>query len=434
MNHRPLQDWLLSPWVIVPSIAIGILIGVWNQPIALALSPFGNLYLRLLQMCVLPLVITAIITSLGNMLQAGTAYIYLKKLIFIFSCGLLAAAILGLVSAMLFKPGSNLSAQAKTVLSQQIENKETGSNPQTAPNTQQQVVKFIEQIVPGNIFEALTKSENLAVLFFCFLVGIAIGTLPNHLASTALIVFDAVYSAFLKIINWVMYGLPLGLCFLFAGYVAEMGFGIVIALAKLILIIFLASLVLYIIYFFIIWYKTRHSFLYILNGLKTPLLISLSTGSNFAALPTLLTSLQKYFKLNKNITDLVVPLGTSLNHQGTTIQFAAMAVFMSQLYGHPLTLGELTLTIFTSIFASIATSGIPVIAAVSIFAMVLDPINLPTTVGIILLAAIEPLVDPFLTALTTLAIAAAGFLLQHSPSKNPVEKNYSKDTLPAVDH
>lgn len=424
MKKKPLREWLLSPWVILPSMILGILIGLYDKELAAAVAPFGELYLKLLQMCVLPLIITAIVTSLGNMLQAGTAKTYIKKLIFIFSLGLIITTSAGLVTALVFSPGSHLSPQAKEVLSNQIATHETNNLNQSPPTASEEVFKFVEKIVPSNIFSALSNGENLAILFFCVLVGIAIGSVSKSLAATTLIVFDAIYLAFLKIITWVMYGLPLGLCFLFAGYIAEMGLGILFALSKLIVLILVLALLTFIAYSIIIWKKTGRSFLEIFRAFKTPLLIAFSTSSSFAALPTLLVSLQKNLGLNKDITDLSVPLGTTLNQQGTALHFAAMAIFVTQLYSHPLSYGELLLTVFTCIFASIATSGIPVIAAISIFAMVLDPINLPSTIGIILLAAIEPIVDPFLTALSVTANAAAAVLVAiPEPVISPVNES-----------
>lgn len=408
------HEWLLSPWVILSSIAIGIVIGLFNKNLAASLAPFGDLYLKLLQMCVLPLIITAIVTSLGNMLQVGTARIYFKKLIFIFLIGLFSVTSIAIVSTLIFSPGSHLSPRAKAILSEQIEKNEQTTLPNQPPLTPQlEIIKFIEKIVPSNIFTSLSKGENLAILFFSVLLGVAVGSISKERARISLHMFDAIYLAFLKIIAWIMYGLPFGLCFLFAGYIAEMGLGILFALGKLILLLIFLGIFTILAYGFLIWYKTGYSALVLLKAFKTPLLIAFSTSNSFATLPTLLASLQHNLKLDKTITDLVVPLGTSLNQPGGALHFAATSIFIAQLYGHSLTLDQLLFTLFTAIFASIATSGIPVIAAVSVFAMVLEPLSLPASTGIIFLAAIEPIVDPFMTVVGVSANSAAAVLIAY---------------------
>jgi len=421
MASKSIQRWLLSPWIILPSIVGGAAIGLLNAPLATLIAPFGEIYLKLLQMCVLPLMITAVITSLGNMLHTGEAKVYIKRLFIIFALALIVASAVGIASGVIFNPGTHLSDNAKTVLSEQITETEKLTKTKTTVTPDNNFINFIHDIVPNNIFYAISNGQSLSILFVCVLFGIALGKTPLTSAQTTLTVLDSVYTSFLKIIDWIMYGLPLGLCFLFAGYISQIGWPILAALAKLIIVMTVGSLLLIIVSSIIVWRYTTCSYFQSLQALKTPLLIAFSTSSSFAALPTTLSSLQNNLKLNKSMTDLVVPLGITLNQQGGTLHFALTAIFIAQVYGHALLPIELLLTLITSIFAAISISGIPLIAGVSMFALVLEPLGLPAVVGIILLTAIEPIIDPLLTVVNVYGNCAAAALVAHHTNKQ-IEK------------
>jgi len=414
-----LKNLVLSPWVILASIITGISTGLFLPGTAGYLSPVGEIYLKLLQMCVLPVMITAVVTSLGNVLQKGDAAIYLKRLVIVFAIGVALASTLGVVAGVIFAPGAHLTDSAKATLSGVIAHTEQLDQPLLAASG---LMGFLHNIVPSNIFYALSNSQNLPTLFFCVLFGLALGLAPGQQAKDTLTLLGSIYDSCLKIISWVMLGLPIGLFCLFAGYIGEIGWPIFLALGKLIVIMLIVSVVLMAVFSMIVWRKTNFTYWQSLRALKTPLLIAFSTSSSFATMPATLWALQNNLKLDKDKTDLVIPLGSTLNQQSGAMHFALAAVFIAQLYGYHLSVAALLLIAFTSIFASIAASGIPGIAAATMFALVLEPLGLPTTVGIILLTAIEPIIDPLLTMVNVYGNCAAATLVSNfdiSKDKEP---------------
>lgn len=393
---------LHNPWIILLSMAAGIIIGNTHQDLAMALSPLGNIYLTLLQMCVLPIMITAVIVGLGNLFRTGKAALYLKRMIVIYGLGLCLVAVISLSIALLTKPGKQLTQGDKTIISEQLAKAETAKalEVEAKPNkTMGKIADFIANIVPANIFAAMSQGQNLAVLFFCLALGVALGKSKVEGANIILKVLEAANEALLMIVTWTMYGLPFGLCCLLAGYIAQTGLSVLVVLIKFILLYALISLIIMLINSLIIWRRSGHRYLQTWLALKEPLLIAFSTRSSFAAMPATLTNMHKKLKMDKQTVDLLVPVGIMLNPMGSVAHYCLVAVFMSQLYGLPFGLEQFMITIVTSIGASIAATGVPSIATLSLLPMVLNPLALPINVGMVLVAAVDTVTDTIVTML-----------------------------------
>lgn len=411
---KALGRLLHNPWIILLSMVVGVIIGNTHKELAIALSPLGSLYLTLLQMCVLPIMITAVIAGLGNLFRTGKATLYLKRMIAIYGLGLCLVAVASLSIALLIKPGKQLTEGDKTIISEQLAKAETAKTLETEANSNKamgKVVDFIANIVPANVFAAMSKGQNLAVLFFCLALGVALGKSKVEGANITLKVLEAANEALLMIVTWTMYGLPFGLCCLLAGYIAQTGLSILVVLIKFILLYCLISLVLMIIYSLIIWRRSGQHYFQTWLALKEPLLIAFSTRSSFAAMPATLTNLHEKLKMDKQTVDLLVPVGIMLNPAGSVVHYCLIAVFMSQLYGLPFGAEQFIITIITAIGASIAATGVPSIATLGLLPMVLNPLGLPINVGMLLVAAVDTVIDTIITMLNIHGNCAAASLI-----------------------
>lgn len=386
--------YLLSPSWIFAGIILGIAIGFANKTLANNLASLGNIYLNLIQMSVLPIMVTAVISSFGNLFHSNSASGYIKKLFFTFITGLVVASIFGLAIGVLFAPGSHISESEKLLLSQNITQI---TNTTSDISSEFSVLQFITNIIPTNIFSALTDGNMLAILFFCILLGIALGRVRSASTKACVLVLDGLFTALLEIVSWIMYGLPFGLCFLFAGYTAQLGFMELIILSRLILVFYVSLFIMFVAYSFIVWRYLGGSYWGSIKVLKEPLLIAFGTSSSLSAIPFMLENLQHKCKLDKNVVDFSVPLGISLNKHGSVIRLVISALFTAQLFNQPLTFPHTMIILAVSILASIASSGVPGIASIGVLALVLQPLGLPTAVGVALLAAIVPLTDPIIT-------------------------------------
>jgi len=403
------MSWLLSPWLIFMGVIFGAVIGITNKELANQLLPFGSLYLKLLQMLVLPMLVTAVISGLGNLFVSGIKTSQLRLLIVFLFIGLIIASSLGLLFGIVGHPGSGLQHEAQVTLGRtitQTENSAVSMVNEQVPSPS--MFTYVQAMIPENIFSSLTRGDTLAILFFSLLIGVSMGMSRTVANNTALLVVNAFYTIFLAIIGWMMYLLPFGLLCLFSGQIAQVGMDIIWATAKLIQYIYISCIATMVVYSVIIWWKIRSRFSYLqtLSGLRQPLVVALGTASSFASIPAALSALKNNLKVNENVSDLVIPLGMTINPPASVLQFAISSVFIAQIYGADLGFEQFLMIFVGAILAGLASSSAPSIVALSMIAMILDPLGLPSSVAIILLVAIDPVVDPIVTALNVQANCA----------------------------
>jgi Na+/H+-dicarboxylate symporter len=411
---------LLSPWTVLASIGIGAALGLRAPEIAGALAPYGDIYLALLKMCVLPIMMAALISSLGRLIAGGQASRYLRRVAVVFGLGLLAAALLGVLLAVVSGPGLYIDEPTRLVLAREVLRAEM-----TAPVEVSSVTHgtgfaaFVRGLVPANVFAAASTGSVLPLVFFCVLAGLALGSLGSARAAIALRVADAGYEAMLRLIGWIMYGLPLGLACLVADQVSRTGEAVLGALVVLVATLYAGILVLGAAYTTVIALRVGTGPLRALGAVREPLLVALGTSSSSAAIPATLRCARLNLRRERQTGDVVVPLGVSLNPQGSAFHFAVAVLFVAKLYGVSLDWGQLALVVVGSVLTGIAASGAPGVAALGMLVLVLEPLALPAAVGVILLSAIDPVVDPFLTATNVHATCAAVSLVAEEEPEPP---------------
>lgn len=391
-----IKHYAEKPHVILLSVLLGILTGIFIPAYSTAYSSISHFYLALLEMCVLPVMTTAIISSLGHLIHNGQTIFYVKRIVIVFLITLFSASAVAILFTTIVKPGHHLNNAALDAISKAILNVQDVMA--TAGFEQPlSLWQFFNNLVPTNIFGALANGKNISILFVSVLVGIAIGLQRSEAAKDTLNVIHSIFLAFIGIIRWIMVALPLGLFFLFASYFSQSGPSILGALCWLIGVILSCGILMMVVFTLVISYRTGYSFFKVIAMLRQPLMLAFFTSSSLATMPTTLNALQQNFKLNESLTSLVIPLGTSFNQQASVIRYTCVALFVAQIYGVHLGFGDFPLLIITSIMAAMAGSGLPGIAAITMSAFVLQPLGLPVVVGIILLTIIEPIIDPVTT-------------------------------------
>lgn len=391
------MELMLNPWTVFSSLIVGGFAGWFFPAFAAQISPLGHLYINLLQMSVIPILLTAITGSLARLFISGSATHYVGRLLFGIVSGLLIASVIGILVGQIGKPGASLEKKAQATLGTTISNKEFDSSQPASEKRDTGLISFFNAMIPDNIFSALTLGNRLSITFFSIVVGVALGSVGAQLATPALATIDAFYETFLKITSWLMYGLPLGLFCLTAGHISELGFGIIGAMLKLLLFIVVGAVLLMSIYTIVIWLRVGGNIFRSFSALRETLIVALGTASSFATIPSALRGLKEGLNIDKDTADLVLPLGITINPPGSVFHFALSTLFISQLFGVRLSLEQYFLVFIGTTLAGIAASGAPGIAALSMIGIILHPLGLPYGVTIILLAAIDPIVDPILT-------------------------------------
>lgn len=389
--------WLKSIWTILGSIAAGVMIGIYQPQLAGQLIPYGGLYLSFLKMCVIPIMVTAIVSSVGRLFMSTGSNKVLNKMLLVFIVGMLAVSVLGITAGLLGKPGEGISAGSKTVLGTIVLDNESSSADQADTASANGLMDFIFKLIPDNIFIALTQGNSLQILFFSVVVGIALGLLSVHTGEHFLSLVDLMFKVFQRIISWSMYVLPFGLLCIMAGQIASTGADLLLAMVKFIALAYTVALVLMIASGWIMAAKLKISFIQALKGLKETLIIAFGTQNSIATMPSALDSLRKQFKLDSDSVNLVVPLGVVLCRYSMVVVYSLGIIFIAQLYGVTLGLQDLFIIMAGAVLAAVAGAGTPGIVAIAMISLIADPLNLPSSTGIILLMAVNPIIDPILT-------------------------------------
>jgi len=400
---------ILSPWATGAAIGLAVCFGLWLPTLSIGLKPLGEIYLALLQMCSLPLVICGVVASIGRVLRDGQSKRYLGRLVMVVVGGLFITAALAIALGLIVRPGSGLSTEASQTLGRLLSATEIQGGT-GAPLKEVSLVDFLTSAVPKNIFSALSLGSQLPILFFSIVLGISLGVTGASRSASALESFEATFDALLKLIEWLLYALPLGLLSLLSAQIAEAGLGIFVAMLKLILLVNAAVLISLIAGNFIIARKTGRPYFTVLRQLLESLLIAFATKSSFASIPSALRAMQK-LGMNRGTTDLVIPLSVSLNPIGNVHYYTISAIFIAQLYGVSIPPSAMVTFLIGGVLAAVAGSALPSAAAIGVISILLEPLGLPVGSAVILILAIDPFIDPATTALNVHGSCVAASLV-----------------------
>jgi len=404
-------SFLHTPWAILIGAFIGVLVGLYNKDFAELISPIGEIYLTLLQLCVLPILISAIVVCIVRLLGSHEISQYLSKMGLVFISGFFIVAIIGVATTMAVSPGNSNDLLAEEGLGKLIL-ESSGSHDMlqnsayeevylSSPETikeQESLFAFFSNLVPNNIFQALVEGNNLQVLIFSILLGVALGFIKKEKAQGAVDFFDSMFEAFTKVVMALMYLLPFGLCSLLAKNTSMLGGDFLFAIFGLLGVIIGISTIAMIVGFVVLNLRTPHlSTFETLKAIREPIFIAFSTTNSLATIPSSLQALSKEMSYDEEKVALIIPIGITIARFGDILVFAIMTIYMAQLYGLELSYSQIAFVIFGSILAGIATAGAPGEIAVALIAIVLTPLGLPPEIAITILLLANSIIDPFLT-------------------------------------
>lgn len=387
---------LKSPIVVLLSMVLGICAGLYFPEFSKSLAPMGEIYLKLLQMTIIPILMTALIASVGKLFTTDSARNSIYKIITTSLVFLVVISTLTLAISLLIGPGRSLSHDAKILLGKTLSAADQMGGSQAVAS--RGPIEFVHAMIPSNIFHDLGQGSNLSILFFSLILGVATGAMGGKGSQSILDIADGLFKAFFKIISWIMYLLPFGLFSLLANQLASAGTDTLAAMLRFVLIIWGTALLAIAVNTVIISLTLRRSPIVILAALKESMLIAFGTSSSFAAMPSAIEALtSEKLKMPANIINLVFPIGIVLNRFSMIMIYVGASVFAAELYGLPLHATQILMIILLSVLAGLAGAGAPGLVSISMVSIVLLPLGLPAQAIIILLIAIYPIIDPITT-------------------------------------
>ena len=346
-------------------MALGTVTGaVLGEPAADRIGWIGDLFMELLRMIIVPLVLTSIIAGVATVGGGKTIGRLFSKTLGYYVLSSSLAVIAGLFLVNLIRPGERSDL--------------TGSVQQELPelSTPNSPVELLNDIVPENVIEAAANADMLAIIFFSIVFGAAISVLPERSRTILTDLFDALFQTMMRLTNGIIVFLPIGVFSLITTMVGTTGFGTFRALALYALTIgagltvhLLLSLPLLLILLGKISPKIHFA------NMREPLLVAFSTSSSGATLPVTMSVVEERVGVSNRVGSFVLPMGATVNMDGTALFECVGALFIAQILGFDLSLVQQAIVVLTAILASIGAAAVPSAGLVVIF-IVLEAINL----------------------------------------------------------
>ena len=401
-------SFLLSPWAIIAGLATGFILGIFFPNLSGKMSPIGTGYLSLLKMCIIPIMVSAIISSVTKLFSSGASPKFLTRIILVFTVALFISSLVGFASGIIGKPGSNLDPEAQKTIGTLIRKTEGIAGKSISPDLDIYVndhgadapnrsKNLVTSLIPENIFESLNLGNNIQILFFSIIFGVALSFITSKLRDRVINDLDAVFQTFELIISWLMFLLPIGLCFLTASQVSEIGIDVFTSMTKYIVWIYVACFLLIILNAIALSHYSGHNLLKTFRLLKEPLLVAFFTRYGFAAMPSAIDALKEEFQVSSSNASLIIPIGITVYRFGSVLAFSLSSLFLAQLFSLEINVFTSLIIIGGAVLAGLASAGAPGLVSVTMIGIILEPLGLPLEVAIVLLLAAEPISDPILT-------------------------------------
>lgn len=403
-------------WQIFIGLALGIAVGAvfyGNPQVAEFLQPIGTIFIRLIKMIVVPIVVSSIIVGVagvGDMKSLGKLG---GKTLLYFEIITTIAIIVGLLFGNLFHPGSGVDRS-------QLTKTDIHSYVETAETTQSHsLVDTFVNIVPTNIIQSLANGDMLAIIFFSVMFGLGIAAIGEK-GTPLLNFFRGTADAMFYVTNQIMKVAPLGVFALIGVTVSKFGLSSLIPLGKLVIVVY-GSMIFFIVVILGITAKIAgYNIFKLLKYLKDELLLGYSTASSETVLPKIMEKMEK-MGCPKAITSFVIPTGYSFNLDGSTLYQAIAALFIAQMYGIDMGIGQQITLVLVLMVTSKGIAGVPGVSFVVLLAT-LGSVGIPAE-GLAFIAGIDRILDMARTCVNIVGNSLAAIVISkwegHSLDEKP---------------
>lgn len=390
-------------WQILIALIIAVLYGYYLADYVYLVSWAGDLFLRALKMIILPLIFSSIIsgvTSMGTGKNLGR--LGLKTLLYYMLTSLFAI-LTGLLLVNLIQPGVGIDLGLQDTVKNISES--TGS-----------VKDIFLRMIPDNIIKSMVEGNILAIIFFAVLFGFFITQIKSNYQKSLTNFFDAVFEVMMKMTMFIIRFTPLGILGIVASEVAQHADQLAsLAGSMAIYMLTVASAL------------TIHAFITLpiivkligkskpyrhMKNMATPLLTAFSTSSSSATLPLTMNAVENESGVSNKITSFTLPLGATINMDGTALYECVAAMFIAQAYGFHLGFGDQVLLVITALLASIGAAGIPMAGLVMI-TVILTALHLPLE-GVGLILAVDRILDMYRTSVNVWSDSCGAVIIAKS--------------------
>ena len=395
------------------------------------IKPFGTIFINSLKLIAIPLILAALIKGVSDLKDISKLSKMGGRTIVIYIITTVIAVSIGLVLVNIVKPGNSISDKTRTELVDGYSDKTTKYKEEASKQKESGPLQALIDLVPQNIFEAATSNRNmLQVIFFAVFFGIGLILIPEEKAKTVKNFFDGFNEVILKMVDLIMLAAPYGVFALLAALIAESpSVDLFKALAWYALTVILGLALMIIIYNVLVFIFTKKRPSFFMKAISPAQLLAFSTSSSAATLPVTMERVTEHIGVEEEVASFVLPIGATINMDGTSLYQAVAAVFIAQAFGMDLSFGTQLGIIATATLASIGSAAVPGAGMVMLVG-VLGYAGIPEA-GLALIFAVDRPLDMCRTVVNVTGDASVSMLVAKSVGKlgSPKQKNWDDNYI-----
>ncbi|MGB2088392.1 MAG: dicarboxylate/amino acid:cation symporter [Psychroflexus salarius] len=426
-------------WQILLGMVFGVIFALiftnfdWgSQFITDWIKPFGSIFINALKLIAVPLILASLIKGVSDLKDISSLSKMGLRTILTYIATTVIAVSIGLAIVNIFQPGKSIDQDTREELIEsyggdaELRQKDAEKQKEAGP------LQALENLVPDNIFGAASNNGNmLQVIFFAVFFGIGMILIPEKQAQPVKDFFDALNEVILKMIDLIMLFAPYGVFALLAALVVEApSADLFMALLYYALCVVLGLVLMIAAYTLIVWLFTKKTPRFFINGISPAQLLALSTSSSAATLPVTMERVEEHLGVDRQVSSFVLPIGATINMDGTSLYQAVAAVFIAQAFGMNLDFATQLGIIVTATLASIGSAAVPG-AGMVMLVIVLGQAGIPEA-GLALIFAVDRPLDMVRTSVNVTGDAAVSMMVAKSQDKlhDPKIKNWDDNYSP----
>lgn len=396
------------------------------------IKPFGTIFVKLLKLIAIPLILASLIKGISDLKDISKFRNMGLRTIVIYVLTTCAAITIGLVLVNIFQPGNGISEETvQKLTATYADNSSVQSKLATAASQKNAgPMQFIVDMVPDNVFAALSANgKMLQVIFFTIFFAISMLLIGEQKAKPIKDLFDTLNDIVLKMVDLIMLTAPYAVFALLANVVVSSGDpDLLMALLKYSMVVVVGLLIMIVFYCILVKTFTSKNPFWFIKEISPAQLLAFSTSSSAATLPVTMERVEEHIGVDKEVSSFVLPVGATINMDGTSLYQGVAAVFISQALGFELTLGDQLTIVLTALLASIGSAAVPG-AGMVMLVIVLEAIGFPAdklAIGLALIFAVDRPLDMCRTVVNVTGDATVSMLVAKSIGKlgTPVEKKW----------
>lgn len=425
------KKFLTSPITVLSSIVLGVLAGVYFPQESIAFEEVGTVYLNLLKVVVLPFLLATILVGVVSLLQRESASSMIKRIVVGFVLSMLVASAIGVGTVVL--TGAEMTLERQASLGSLVMSRDGAGEMSVVLDARNEAPvvnnqpSFLSRFIPDNIFQSLNTGESLKVVIFCLIFGIALGNLKHSGMAVIVDALQAIQHACISFFKFLNYFLPFALLAMISSQVGKVGIGIFQTMLEFVMQQAIGGVAIIVAGTVLLVIRSKESLLTVMKEVKETLIVAVSSRSSLACIPYAQEALTR-LKFDRGAVELMVPLSFTMNRIGSITYYAIATMFIANIYGTALGYDGLLIVLFGAVLAGLASAGTTGVLTVATVSIVCDLLRLPHEAIIVLLIAVDPVMDMIRTASHVYGnVAVASFVCDKQTAGDSNEGRISKD-------